>query len=67
MLEEQLDMEAGVQRLRSFIEVSTEEIANFARIVGKSSVSKLDSHDLVSMKRELALLTGTRWLDGTLQ
>jgi len=67
MLAAQLDMEAGVKRLRSFIEVSTREIANFTRIVGKSSTAKLDSHDLVSMKKELALLTGTRWLDGTLQ
>lgn len=67
MLAEQLDMKAGVKRLSNFIEVSTEEIANFTRIVGKTSVAKLDSDDLVSMKRELAFLTGTSWLDGKLQ
>jgi glutamate synthase domain-containing protein 2 len=67
MLTAQLDMKAGLQRLKNFIEVSTEEIASYTRIVGKSSIAKLDSDDLVSMKRELAAITGTRWLDGLLQ
>lgn len=59
-----LDFEAGVQRLRNLIRVSTEEIANFARIVGKNAVSKLDMSDLVAMNKELANLTGTKWIDG---
>ena len=61
-----LDFEEGVRRLRNFIRVSTDEIANFTRIVGKNAVSRLDSSDLVAMDVELARLTGTKWIDGRL-
>ncbi|SNQ59616.1 glutamate synthase-related protein [Candidatus Methanoperedens nitratireducens] len=59
----QLNVEKGVEKLTNFIEVSTREIANLARIVGKDDINKLDSNDLVSMNRELAAITGTRWMN----
>jgi len=59
-----LNVEEGIKRLTNFIRVSTQEIANFARIVGKDDVNRLDSEDLVSMNRELAAITGTRWVNG---
>jgi len=63
-LDRQLDVEAGVKRLSNFIRVSTQEMANLARVAGKHDIGQLDSDDLVSMTREMAILTGTRWLDG---
>src|SRR3990170_5398350 len=63
VLVKQVNVEKGIEKLSNFINVSTREIANLTRIVGKDDVSKLDSDDLVSMKRELALITGTRWLN----
>ncbi|MCX9010145.1 MAG: glutamate synthase-related protein [Candidatus Methanoperedens sp.] len=59
-----LNVEEGIKRLTNFIRVSTQEIANFARIVGKDDVNRLDSEDLVSMNRELAAVSGTRWVNG---
>jgi hypothetical protein len=60
----QLNVESGVKKLTNFIEVSTREIANLTRIVGKDDVNKLDSNDLVSMNRELAAITSTKWMNG---
>ena len=48
-LTKQIDHDICVNRLSNFIEVSTKEIANLARIVGKNDVSKLDKDDLVSV------------------
>jgi hypothetical protein len=53
-----------VNRLSNFIEVSTREIANIARIVGKNDVSKLDKDDLVSVDRNLARASGVKWVNG---
>ena len=53
-----------MNRLSNFLEVSTGEIANLARIVGKNDVSKLDKDDLVSVDRNLARATGVRWVNG---
>ncbi len=64
VLVKQLNIEKGIEKLSSFINMSTREIANLTRIVGKDDVNKLDSNDLVSMKSEMALVTGTRWLNG---
>ncbi len=60
----QLNIEKGVKKLTNFIEASTREIANLTRIVGKDDINKLDSDDLVSVNRELAVVTGTRWVNG---
>jgi glutamate synthase domain-containing protein 2 len=62
-LTKNLSIEQGVRRLSNFIRVSTEEIANITRIVGKDDVRKLCVEDLVSMKKELSEITGTRWLN----
>jgi glutamate synthase domain-containing protein 2 len=63
-LTQQVDLENGVKKLSNFIEVSTKEIANLTRIVGKNDVSNLDKEDLVSVDRDLAKVTGVRWIDG---
>jgi len=64
MLTKQVDLADGVKKLSNFIEVSTMEIANFTRIVGKNDVSMLDKDDLVSVDRDLARATGVRWVNG---
>ena len=63
-LVKQLNVEEGITRLSNFIATATQEIANLTRIVGKDDVNKLDGKDLVAMHRDLAVVTGTRWLDG---
>jgi glutamate synthase domain-containing protein 2 len=60
----QIDHNICVNRLSNFIEVSTKEIANLARIVGKNDVSKLDKDDLVSVDRNLARASGVKWVNG---
>lgn len=64
ILTKQLDVKRGIEKLTNFIEVSTHEMAALARIVGKNDVSKLDADDLVSMKKDLAEITGVKWIDG---
>ena len=59
-----LNVGEGIKKLTNFIRVSNREIANLARIAGKDDVNKLDSDDLVSVSRELAAITGTRWING---
>jgi glutamate synthase domain-containing protein 2 len=64
VLVRQLDVEKGIKKLTNFIRASTREIANLTRIVGKDDINKLDSEDLISMNRDLALIIGTRWVNG---
>ena len=64
LLTKQLSVEKGVERLSNFVRVSTEEIANLTRIVGKDDIGKLDLSDLVSMKKGLRVITGAKWLNG---
>jgi len=64
ILTRQLDVQKGIERLANFIRVSTEEIANLARIVGKDDVSKLGVEDLISLSKDLTAVTGTKWLGG---
>jgi len=64
VLVEQLDVNEGVRKLSNFIEISTNEIANLTRIIGKDNVNKLDINDLVSLKKDLSEITGVKWLDG---
>ncbi len=63
-LSKQIDHDICVDRLCNFIEVSTREIANLSRIVGKDDVSKLDKDDLVSVDCNLAMATGVKWING---
>jgi glutamate synthase domain-containing protein 2 len=66
-LEKQVDQKEGVIKLSNFIELSSKEIANLTRITGKDDVSKLDKSDLVSADRDLAVITGVKWINGELQ
>ena len=61
---ERLDVAEGIRRLTNFMTVSNLEMANYARIVGKNDAKLLRKEDLVSLKRDLAELTGVNWLDG---
>ncbi len=63
-LTKQIDHKESVKKLSNFIEVSTMEIANLTRIVGKDDVSKLNKEDLVSVDRYLARATGVKWVNG---
>ena len=63
-LSKQIDHDICVNRLSNFIELSTREIANLTRIVGKNDVSKLDREDMVSVDRNLSKATGVRWVNG---
>ncbi|MDD1661330.1 MAG: hypothetical protein LUQ49_02570, partial [Methanomicrobiales archaeon] len=64
VLEAQLDVEKGSLRLCTFIRASTDEMAAFARIVGKNDLRDLDITDLVSLDRDLARLAGCSWIGG---
>ncbi len=64
VLRKQIDHDTGVKKLSNFIELSTREIASFARIVGKNDVSKLDKEDLVSVDQNLSRATGVKWVNG---
>jgi glutamate synthase domain-containing protein 2 len=63
-LTKQLDVEKGVKKLSNFINISTEEIANLARIIGKNDLKTLCMDDLISLDRDLAEITGARWVNG---
>jgi len=64
ILGEQLDPEKGIERLCNFVQVSTDEMAGFARITGKHRIQDLDITDLVALKKELAKVVGCSWLGG---
>ena len=61
---QQLDVEEGVRRLANFMNISNMEVANLVRIVGKNDVGKLGLEDIVALKKDLAEVTGVKWLDG---
>lgn len=63
-LMKQLDVKEGVRRLTNFIELSTEEVANLTRVVGKNDVSNLNKNDLVSANRDMSQICGIKWLNG---
>ena len=63
-LVKRLEVDEGVKRLSNFIQVATAEMAELTRIVGKDDVNELDHEDLVALTKELAEITGTRWVDG---
>jgi hypothetical protein len=64
ILEGQLDVEKGIERLSTFIRASTEEMARFARITGKNDLRDLDISDLVSLDEDLSRIAGCAWLEG---
>ncbi len=60
----QLDVEEGVRKLKNFLNESNKELSTLTQIVGEDDISNLDLNNLVAFKRELALLTGVKWLNG---
>lgn len=63
-LTSQLEIDEGVRKLSNFIKISTEEIAEITRIVGKNNVNELSSDDLVSLNKNLAQICGVKWVGG---
>jgi glutamate synthase domain-containing protein 2 len=63
-LTKQIDLDEGIKKLSNFIELSTNEIANLTRIIGKNDVSKLDSEDIISVDRNLAMAIEVKWING---
>lgn len=63
-LVKQINVDESVKRLMNFIELSTEEMANLARIVGKDDINKLDKEDIVSINKDLSQICGLKWLNG---
>jgi methylamine---glutamate N-methyltransferase subunit C len=64
VLVQRLKIDEGIRRLTNFISISNLEVANLLRIVGKDDIQKLGLEDLVSVKKELAEATGTKWMNG---
>ncbi|GAB4306266.1 MAG: glutamate synthase-related protein [Methanobacteriaceae archaeon] len=60
----QLDIEEGRKKLSNFIKVSNKELESLTRIIGKNDLSKVNKNDLISLNKDLAYLTGVKWLDG---
>jgi glutamate synthase domain-containing protein 2 len=62
VLVRQCAVEGGVRKLRNYIRVMTEEIAELTRIVGKTDVHDLDPEDLVALTREASQVSGCAWV-----
>lgn len=60
----QLDLEEGVEKLTNFIKISTEEMADLTRVVGKDDICQLNKNDLISVNRDLSEICGIKWLNG---
>ena len=54
VLRDRLDIEVSAQRLTNFLVQSTNLMADFARVVGKTRLADLDRHDLVALDHRLA-------------
>jgi len=63
-LMKQLDIGTGAKRLKNFVKVSTQEITNLTRIVGKNDVNMLNKDDLVSLDKDLSKIIGVKWVNG---
>lgn len=63
-LVKQIDIDEGVKRLSHFIKLSTQEIENLTRIMGKDDVNQLDKSDIISVNRDLSEICGVKWLGG---
>ena len=53
-LRKRLDVEVGAKRVGNFLNVSTAELATFARITGHESVHDLGLEDIVTTNRDIA-------------
>jgi len=54
VLRSRLDVDGAAKRLESFLAVSTDELANFARLTGRNDVHKLDGTDLCTQNSEIS-------------
>ena len=52
------NVDRGAQKLANFIRVSSSEIADISRALGKDDVHRLDTNDLVALTRETSELSG---------
>jgi glutamate synthase domain-containing protein 2 len=55
------NVDRGAQKLANFIRVSTSELADISRALGKDDVHMLDTHDLVALTRETSELSGVNY------
>ncbi|MGZ4917024.1 MAG: FMN-binding glutamate synthase family protein [Halobacteriota archaeon] len=60
-LVQRFNVDRGAMKLAHFINVSTAEIAGFARAVGKKNVYDLDQQDLVALTRETSEFSGVQY------
>jgi glutamate synthase domain-containing protein 2 len=67
VLTQRLDVGEGIRKLTNFMNVSNNEIAGLLRVVGKDDVRKLETEDLVALKKDLSEATGVKWLNRTIQ
>ena len=58
----ELDVPKSIQKLENFINVSTEEISEFIRIIGKNDIHDLNKDDLISLNSDLSKLADVKWL-----
>jgi glutamate synthase domain-containing protein 2 len=54
-------VDEGAKRLANFVQISTREVANIARAVGKNDIHKLDKHDLVALTKGASELSGVKY------
>ena len=64
ILLQQLNVDEGIRKLTNFMNISNLEVANLTRIVGKDDVRKLGTENLVALEKDLAEVTGIKWLNG---
>jgi glutamate synthase domain-containing protein 2 len=62
VLVRQCEVEEGIRKLRNYLRVMTEEIAELTRIVGKTDIHDLNPEDLVALTREASQVTGCAWV-----
>jgi glutamate synthase domain-containing protein 2 len=55
------NVERGAQKLANFIRVSTLELADISRALGKEDVHRLDVNDLIALTRETSELSGVSY------
>ena len=60
-LVKRFNIDRGARKLANFIRVSTSELADISRAVGKDDVHRLDVHDLVALTRDTSELSGVTY------
>jgi glutamate synthase domain-containing protein 2 len=62
VLVRQCVVEEGIRKLRNYIRVMNEEIAELTRIAGKTDIHALGPEDLVALTREASSVSGCAWV-----